>query len=104
MVTLFIIKTFKAKKGFKAEINIVAKAKVEVDKFSTVNRSTNSNIEGLDINNSAAGLIALIFRNRFRFFTNSIKNCDVVFELLNKIENVDIVLIAAFFTIFKKPE
>ena len=97
--------TFKAKKGFEAEISIIAKAKVEVDKFSTVSWGANSNIENLDINNSAANLIVLIFRNRFRFFfINSVKNCDVVFESLNKIENVDIALIAAFFTIFKKPK
>ena len=63
---------FKAKVGFEAKINIVAKAKVgkfstasrgakvEVGKSSTANRGANSNIEGLDINNSAAGLIALI--------------------------------------------
>ena len=50
---------FKAKVGFEAKINIVAKAKVEVGKFS-ISRSANSNIEGLNINNSAAGLIALI--------------------------------------------
>ena len=58
--------------GFEAEINIIAEAevgkfstvsrgaKVEVGKSSTVNRGTNSNIEGLDINNSVAGLIALM--------------------------------------------
>ena len=46
--------------GFTAEIGIIAKAKVEVDKFSTASRGTNNNIEGLDINNLAAGLIALI--------------------------------------------
>ena len=50
--------TFKARVGFEAEINIVTKAKV--GKFSTVSRNTNSNIENLDINNLAAGLIALI--------------------------------------------
>ena len=47
--------------GFGAEISIIAKAKVEVGKFSTVSRSTNNNIEGFDINNLTAGLIALIF-------------------------------------------
>ena len=46
--------------GFEAKINIIAKAKVEVGKFSTVSRNTNNNIEGFNINNSAAGLIALI--------------------------------------------
>ena len=44
--------------GFEAEIDIIAKA--EVSKFSTASRGTNSNIKGLDINNPAAGLIALI--------------------------------------------
>ena len=48
--------------GFEAEINIIAKAEVGVDKFLIVSRGTNSNIEGLDINNSAAGLIALIIK------------------------------------------
>ena len=52
--------TFKAKVGFEAEINIIAKAKVEVDKFSTVSRNTNNNIEGFDINNLTTDLIALI--------------------------------------------
>ena len=47
--------------GFGAEIDIIAKAKVEVGKFSTASRNADGNIEGLDINNSAAGLIALIF-------------------------------------------
>ena len=51
---------FKARVSFEAEINIIAKAKVGVGKFLTVSRSANSNIEGLDINNSTAGLIALI--------------------------------------------
>ena len=46
--------------GFEAEINIAAKAKVEVDKFLTVSRGANNNIEGLDINNSTAALIVLI--------------------------------------------
>ena len=46
--------------GFEAEIDIIAKAKVEIAKFSTVSRNTNNNIEGLDINNSAAGLKVLI--------------------------------------------
>ena len=55
-----IAETFKAKVGFEAKIGIIAKAKVEVDKFSTASRNANNNIEGLDINNSAAGLIALI--------------------------------------------
>ena len=41
--------------GFEAEIGIVAKAKVEVGKFSTASRGANSNIEGLDI---ALGLLA----------------------------------------------
>ena len=54
-----IAETFKAKVGFEAKIGIIAKAKVEVDKFLTASRGTNNNIEGLDINNSAAGLIAL---------------------------------------------
>ena len=49
---------FKARVGFEAEIGIVARA--QVGKFSTASRGANSNIEGLDINNSAAGLIALI--------------------------------------------
>ena len=44
--------------GFGAEINIIAKAKV--GKFLTVSRGTKNNIESLDINNPAAGLIALI--------------------------------------------
>ena len=44
--------------GFEAKIGIIAEA--EVGKFSTVSRNTKNNIEGLDINNSAAGLIALI--------------------------------------------
>ena len=48
--------------GFEAEINIVKKAKVEVDKFLIASRNVNSNIEGLDINNSAAGLIVLIIK------------------------------------------
>ena len=39
---------FKAKVGFGAEIGIIAKAKVEVGKFSTVSRGANSNIEGLN--------------------------------------------------------
>ena len=43
--------------GFGAKINVVAEAKV--GKFSTASRGTKNNIEGLDINNSAAGLIAL---------------------------------------------
>ena len=88
---------FKARVGFGAEIGIIAKAKVGIE-------SANSNIKGLDINNSAAGLIAL---GRFRFFfvvnTNSVENCAVVFESLGRIENVDIALIAAFFAIFKGP-
>ena len=50
--------------GFKAKISIEtktkAKAKVEVNKFLTASRNINSNIEGLDINNLAAGLITLI--------------------------------------------
>ena len=53
--------TFKARVGFGAEIDIIAEAEVEVDKFSTASRGADSNIEGLDINNSAAGLIALVF-------------------------------------------
>ena len=44
--------------GFGAEINIIAKAKV--GKFLTASRGANSNIEGLDISNSAADLIVLI--------------------------------------------
>ena len=52
--------TFKAKVGFEAKIGIIAKAEVEIGKFSTASRGANNNIEGLDINNSAAGLIALI--------------------------------------------
>ena len=40
---------FKTKVGFEAEINIIAKAKVEVDKFSTVSRNANNNIENVDI-------------------------------------------------------
>ena len=48
---------FKTKVGFEAEIGIIAKAKVGVGKFLTVSRNANNNIEGLDINNSAAGLI-----------------------------------------------
>ena len=55
-------RTFKAKVGFEAKINIITKAKVKVDKFSTAGRNTNSNIEGLNINNSAADLIALIIK------------------------------------------
>ena len=47
--------------GFEAKIGIVAKAKVGVGKFLTASRGANSNIEGLDINNLAAGLIALVF-------------------------------------------
>ena len=78
--------------GFEAEIGIIAKAKVEVGKFSTASRGADGNIEGLDINNSAAGLIAL---NRFRFF---------FVESLGRIENVDIALIAAFLAIFKGPK
>ena len=85
---------FKTKMGFETKIKIVAEAKVEVEvgKFSTASRSANSNIEGLDINNPAKGLIAL---NRPRFF---------FVESLNKIENVDIALIAVFLVIFKKPK
>ena len=43
--------TFKVKVGFKAKINIVAKAKVEVEvgKFLTASRNTNDNIENVDI-------------------------------------------------------
>ena len=52
--------TFKAKVSFEADINIVAKAKIEIDKFLIISRNANNNIEGLDINNSAANLIALI--------------------------------------------
>ena len=54
--------TFKARVGFGAEINMAAKAKIEVGvgKFLTASRGINSNIEGLDVNNLAAGLIALI--------------------------------------------
>ena len=52
---------FKAKVSFEAKINIITKAKVEVGKFLTASRNTNNNIESLDINNSAAGLIVLIF-------------------------------------------
>ena len=44
--------------GFEAKINIVAEAKI--NKFSTASRNAKNNIEGLDIGNSAAGLIALI--------------------------------------------
>ena len=50
--------TFKVRVGFEAEINIIAKA--EVGKFSIASRGADSNIEGLDINNLTAGLIALI--------------------------------------------
>ena len=46
--------------AFEAKIGIIAKAKVEVGKFSIISRNTNNNIEGLDINNLAAGLIVLI--------------------------------------------
>ena len=58
--------TFKAKVSFGAKIGIIAKAKVKivakakVGKFSIVSRGANSNIEGLDINNPVADLIALI--------------------------------------------
>ena len=48
--------TFKARVGFEAK----TEAEVEVSKFSTASWGANSNIENLDINNSAAGLIALI--------------------------------------------
>ena len=46
--------------GFKAEISIIAKAKVEVSKFITASWGANNNIENLDINNLAANLIVLI--------------------------------------------
>ena len=58
--------------GFGAKIDITAKAevgarvkfearvKVEMGKFLTAIRDTNNNIENFDINNLAAGLIALI--------------------------------------------
>ena len=48
--------------GFETKINIVAKAKIKISKILIVSRGTNSNIENLDINNSAAGLIALIIK------------------------------------------
>ena len=96
---------FKTRVGFEAEINIIAKTKVGVGKSSTASWGANNNIKGLDINNSAAGLIVL---GRPRFFfvvnTNSVKSCAVVFESLNRIENVDIALITAFFIIFEGPE
>ena len=44
--------------GFGAEIGMVAGAKV--GKSSTANRGADSNIEGLDVNDSAADLIALM--------------------------------------------
>ena len=47
--------------GFEAKINIIAKAEVGVGKSSTASRGANNNIEGLDINNLAAGLIVLVF-------------------------------------------
>ena len=52
--------------GFEAEIGMAAKAKVEakvkikVGKFLTVIRGANNNIEGFNINNLPASLIALI--------------------------------------------
>ena len=62
--------TFKIKVGFEAKINIEtktkvkakveAKVKIKINKFSTVIRGTNSNIENFDINNLIAGLIVLI--------------------------------------------
>ena len=41
-------------------IGTKTEAKVEVSKFSTASQGADGNIEGLDINNSAAGLIVLI--------------------------------------------
>ena len=54
--------TFKVRVGFEAKTKakVEVKKKVEVDKFSTVSRGANNNIKGLDISNSAAGLIVLI--------------------------------------------
>ena len=74
--------------GFEAEINIVAKAKVKVDKFSTASRgakvgksstasrNANNNIKGLDINNLTASLIILtdlIFIEAVKTVTKVIK-------------------------------
>ena len=67
--------TFKAKVGFEAKIDIIAKAKVGIGKFLTASRNANNNIEGLDIKN------------------------------FSRIENVNIALnLLAFFTICKKPK
>ena len=81
---------FNARVGFGAEIVIVAGAEIEVDK-SSASRGADGNIEGLDVNDLAAGLIALGWP---RFF---------LVESLGRIENVDIALIAAFLAIFKGP-
>ena len=81
---------FNARVGFGVEIVMVAGAEIGVDKSAS--RGADGNIEGLDVNNSAAGLIAL---GRPRFF---------FVESLSNIENVDIALIAAFLAIFKGPE
>ena len=78
-----------------------AEVGVGVGKFSA-SRGADGNIEGLDVDDSAA--VAL---DRPRFFfvvnTNSVEGCDVVFESLGRIENVNIALVAAFFAIFKGP-